>query len=97
MHDCWRDPIFMKEIKYLNKIFVSMHTNIFPFNAHSCHPKFVCMQQETYFSRCTAVRAGQKSRNPKYPNPKYPKPEFCSGISSSDVQNPNLFRVIRVS
>jgi hypothetical protein len=41
------------------------------------------------------------TRNPnlKYPNPnpKYPKPEFCSGISGSNLQNPNLFRVIRVS
>jgi hypothetical protein len=35
----------------------------------------------------------------RYPNlnPKYPKPEFCSGISGSNLQNPNLFRVIRVS
>jgi hypothetical protein len=39
-------------------------------------------------------RAGQKTR---IPNPKYPKPEFCSGISGSNLQNPNLFRVIRVS
>jgi hypothetical protein len=31
------------------------------------------------------------------PNPKYPKPEFCSGISGSNLQNPNLVRVIRVS
>jgi hypothetical protein len=41
------------------------------------------------------------TRNPnsKYPNPnpKYPKPEFCSGISGSNLQNPNLVRVIRVS
>jgi hypothetical protein len=37
--------------------------------------------------------------NPEYPNPnpKYPKPEFCSGILGSNLQNPNLFRVIRVS
>jgi hypothetical protein len=48
-------------------------------------------------------RAGQKTcnPNPEYPNPnpnpKYPKPEFCSGISCSNLQNPNLFRVIRVS
>jgi hypothetical protein len=39
------------------------------------------------------------TRNPntEYPNPKYPKPEFCSGISGSNLQNPKLFRVIRVS
>jgi hypothetical protein len=44
-------------------------------------------------------RAGQKTRNPnpEYPNPKYPKPEFRSGISSSKLQNQNLFWVIRVS
>jgi hypothetical protein len=30
-------------------------------------------------------------------NPEYPKPEFCSGISGSNLQNPNLVRVIRVS
>jgi hypothetical protein len=35
--------------------------------------------------------------NPKYPNPKYPKPEFYSGISGSNLENPKLFRVIRVS
>jgi hypothetical protein len=49
----------------------------------------------------TKARAGQKTSNPdsEYPNPnpKYPKPEFCSGISGSNLQNPNLFRVIRVS
>jgi hypothetical protein len=42
-------------------------------------------------------RAGQKPRNPNpeypNPNPKYLKPEFCSGISGSNLQNPNLFRV----
>jgi hypothetical protein len=40
-----------------------------------------------------------RNPNPKYPNPnsKYPKPEFCSGISGSNLQNPKLFRVIRVS
>jgi hypothetical protein len=40
-----------------------------------------------------------RNLNPEYPNPnpKYPKPEFCSGISGSNMQNPNLFRVIRVS
>jgi hypothetical protein len=40
-----------------------------------------------------------RNPNPEYPNPnpKYPKPEFCSGISGSNVQNPNLVRVIRVS
>jgi hypothetical protein len=40
-----------------------------------------------------------RNPNPEYPNPnpKYPKPEFCSGISGSNLQNPNLFRVIRVS
>jgi hypothetical protein len=27
-----------------NHIFVSMHANLFPFNSHSCHPKFVHMQ-----------------------------------------------------
>jgi hypothetical protein len=29
--------------------FVSMHVNLFSFNAHSCHPKFVRMQYETVF------------------------------------------------
>jgi hypothetical protein len=40
-----------------------------------------------------------RNPNPEYPNPnpKYPKPEFCSGISGSNLQNPKLFRVIRVS
>jgi hypothetical protein len=52
MHGCWRDFIFMEEIKHLNYIFfVSMHDNPFPFNTHSCHPKFVRMQQETIFLR----------------------------------------------
>jgi hypothetical protein len=42
----------MDEIKHLNQIFfVSMHVNVFPFNAHSYHPKFVHIQQETYFLR----------------------------------------------
>jgi hypothetical protein len=42
-----RDLIFMGEIKHLNKIFfVSMHVNTFSLNTHSCHPKFVHMQQE---------------------------------------------------
>jgi hypothetical protein len=51
----------------------------------------------------TQVGLGKKSvtrnPNPEYPNPnpKYPKPEFCSGISGSNLQNPKLFRVIRVS
>jgi hypothetical protein len=26
------------------KFFVSMHANLFPFNSHSSHPKFVCIQ-----------------------------------------------------
>jgi hypothetical protein len=26
-----------------------MHINLFPFNAHYCHPKFVHIQQETDF------------------------------------------------
>jgi hypothetical protein len=26
-----------------------MHVNQFSFNAHSCHPKFVCMLQEIDF------------------------------------------------
>jgi hypothetical protein len=42
-----------------------------------------------------------RNPNPEYPNPnpnpKYPKPEFCSGLSGSNLQNPNLVRVIRVS
>jgi hypothetical protein len=29
--------------------FVSMHVSLFSFNTHSCHPKFVRMQQETNF------------------------------------------------
>jgi hypothetical protein len=28
-----------------------MHVNPFPFNTHYYHPKFVRMQQETYFLR----------------------------------------------
>jgi hypothetical protein len=45
MHGCWRDPIFMEEIKHLNQIiFVSMHVNLFSFKTHSYHPKFVHMQ-----------------------------------------------------
>jgi hypothetical protein len=28
-----------------------MHANLFPFNAHSFHPKFVHMQLKTYFLR----------------------------------------------
>jgi hypothetical protein len=50
-----------------------------------------------------AVGLGKKpvtrNPNPEYPNPnpKYPKPEFCSGISGSNLQNPNLVRAIRVS
>jgi hypothetical protein len=39
----------MDEIRYLNQIFVSMHANLFPFNTHSYHPKFVRIQEETYF------------------------------------------------
>jgi hypothetical protein len=35
-----------------------------------------------------------RNPNPEYPNP---KPEFCSGSSGSNLQNPNLVRVIRVS
>jgi hypothetical protein len=37
--------------------------------------------------------------NPEYPNPnpEYPNPEFCSRILGSNLQNPNFFRVIRVS
>jgi hypothetical protein len=40
-----------------------------------------------------------RNPNPEYsnPNPKYPKPEFCLKISGSNLQNPNLFRVIQVS
>jgi hypothetical protein len=40
-----------------------------------------------------------RNPNPEYPNPnpEYPKLEFCSGISGSNLQNPKLFRVIRVS
>jgi hypothetical protein len=26
-----------------------MHVNLFPFVAHSCYPKFVCMQQKINF------------------------------------------------
>jgi hypothetical protein len=45
-----RDPIFMGDIKHLNHIFfVFMHVNLFPLNAHFCHPKFVHMQRETNF------------------------------------------------
>jgi hypothetical protein len=52
MHSCCQDPIFMDEIKHLNQFFfVSMHANIFPFNQHSYHPKFVRMQRETDFLR----------------------------------------------
>jgi hypothetical protein len=29
--------------------FISMHSNSFPFNSHSCHPKFVRMQQKIDF------------------------------------------------
>jgi hypothetical protein len=46
MHGCCRDPIFMEEINHLNQIFVFMHAN---FDAHSYHPKYVRMQQETIF------------------------------------------------
>jgi hypothetical protein len=52
---------------------------------------------------CVHIRVGQKTatRNPnseyQKPNPKYPKPEFCSEILGSNLQNQNLFRVIRVS
>jgi hypothetical protein len=49
MHDCWRDPIFMKEIKHLNQIFVYMHVNPFPLNANYCHPKFGHMKKGTNF------------------------------------------------
>jgi hypothetical protein len=50
MHGCWRDPIFMEEIKHLNQIFfVCIHVNPFPFKAHSCHPKFVRIQEKTNF------------------------------------------------
>jgi hypothetical protein len=38
-----------------------------------------------------------RNPNPEYPNPKYPKLKFCSRISGSNLQNPNLFRVIQVS
>jgi hypothetical protein len=40
-----------------------------------------------------------KNPNPEYsnPNPEYPKPEFCSRISGTNLQNPNLFWVIQVS
>jgi hypothetical protein len=41
-----RDLIFIGEINHLNQIFVFMHVNLFPFNTHSCHPKFVHMQKE---------------------------------------------------
>jgi hypothetical protein len=51
MHDCYRDPIFMDEINHLNQIFVSIHVNPFPFDAHSYHHKSVHMQQETIFLR----------------------------------------------
>jgi hypothetical protein len=37
------------KIKHLNQFFVSMHVNPFSLNAHSCHPKFAHMQQETDF------------------------------------------------
>jgi hypothetical protein len=50
--------IAVEEILYLweNKtfksdFFVSMHINPFPLNTHSCHNKFVHMQQETDFLR----------------------------------------------
>jgi hypothetical protein len=42
-----RDPLFMGETNHLNQFFfVSMHVNPFPLNTHSCHSKFVHMQQE---------------------------------------------------
>jgi hypothetical protein len=45
-----RDPIFMGEMKHLNQIFfVSIHVNPFSLNPHSCHLKFVHIQQETNF------------------------------------------------
>jgi hypothetical protein len=37
------------KIKHLNQIFVSMHVNPFPLNAHSCNLKVVHTQQETVF------------------------------------------------
>jgi hypothetical protein len=49
LHDCCQDPTFMDEIKHLNQIFISKYVNIFPFNLHFYHPKFVRMQQKTYF------------------------------------------------
>jgi hypothetical protein len=45
-------------------------------------------------SMAGVARAGQKTRNPNS-NPKYPKLKFYSVISGSNLQNPNLFRVIR--
>jgi hypothetical protein len=36
---------------FKSDFFVSIHVNPFPFNAHSCHSKFMRMQQETYFLR----------------------------------------------
>jgi hypothetical protein len=45
-----RDPIFMGEIKHLNQIFFCFHAcKSISLNTHSCHPKFVHMQQETIF------------------------------------------------
>jgi hypothetical protein len=42
----------MGEIKHLNQnFFVFMHVNIFSLNSHSCHPKFMHMQQKFDFLR----------------------------------------------
>ena len=47
-HCCCRELIFMGGGRHLKQIF-SMNANPFSLNAHSCHPKFVHMQQETMF------------------------------------------------
>jgi hypothetical protein len=49
MYGCGRDPIFMEKLSIYIRFFDFMHVNLFPFNAHYCHPKFVRMQQKTYF------------------------------------------------
>jgi hypothetical protein len=60
-------------------------------------------QEVGWHHQCLGLGLGKKpvtrNPNPEYPNPnpKYPKPKFCSGISGSNLQNPKLFRVIRVS
>jgi hypothetical protein len=44
-----RSYIYGENKAFKSLFFVFMHVNPFPFNSHSSHPKFVCMQQKTYF------------------------------------------------